>query len=310
MKKIAAGLAVVLVLLTAALCGADDGDTGRSRFRDKIRARFGKSNLSSGSGSRPEKSGINHTLSGTEFTVWAPPSAGRLPLLLFSHGFHGCSNQSSHLMNLLAAEGYFIVAPVHRDAACGKLPETLRSKPSFRKIESWDSRTYEDRRDDFVRLVQALRKDPSWSVKIDWDRVGIIGHSLGGYTALGLAGGWPGWKMPEIKAVIALSPYCEPFVRAGTLGSLGVPVMYQGGTRDFGITPSVKRPGGAYEQTGKPAVFVEFRGAGHFAWTDFKHDYDQSVIAYMKSFLGSYLMRTGEPLFEQRADVEQLSFKR
>ena len=27
-----------------------------------------------------------------------------------------------------------------------------------------------------------------------------IGHSLGGYTVLGLAGGWPSWKLPGIQS--------------------------------------------------------------------------------------------------------------
>jgi len=49
---------------------------------------------------------------------------------------------------------------------------------------------------------------------------------------------------------------------------LGSPVMYQGGTKDLGITPSLKKSGGCYPKTPAPAYFVEFRGAGHFAWTD------------------------------------------
>src|SRR2546421_147846 len=75
------------------------------------------------------------------------------------------------------------------------------------------------------------------------------GHSLGGYTVLGLAGGWPSWKLPEVKAVLALSPYCSPLAQKGRLSAIKVPVMYQGGTRDLGITPSVIKGRGAYDQT-------------------------------------------------------------
>jgi hypothetical protein len=57
---------------------------------------------------------------------------------------------------------------------------------------------------------------------VDLGRLGYIGHSLGGDTVVGLAGGWSSWKTPGVKAVLALSPYTEPkyfvdFNRAGHL---------------------------------------------------------------------------------------------
>ena len=83
-----------------------------------------------------------------------------------------------------------------------------------------------------------------------------------------MAGAWPSWKDGRVKAVLALSPYCAPFITKGDLGHRDVPVMYQGGTLDLGITPDVRRAGGAYEQTSTPKYFVELRGAGDFAWTE------------------------------------------
>ncbi|MCP6646057.1 hypothetical protein NL493_28325, partial [Klebsiella pneumoniae] len=80
-------------------------------------------------------------------------------------------------------------------------------------------------------------------------------------------GAWPGWTGLQPKAVVALSPYTSPFVRKGTLAKLRAPVMFQGGTKDNYITPTVSRPGGAYEQANSPKVFVNFEGAGHGAWT-------------------------------------------
>jgi hypothetical protein len=62
---------------------------------------------------------------------------------------------------------------------------------------------------------------------VDASNVGAVGHSLGGYTVIGMAGGWRLWKTPELKAVIALSPFVEPFIAAGTLSRLDVPVTYQ-----------------------------------------------------------------------------------
>jgi predicted dienelactone hydrolase len=140
--------------------------------------------------------------------------------------------------------------------------------------------------------------------------VGLIGHSLGGYTVLGLAGGWPSWRRPEVKAVLAWSPYCAPFLAHGDLVGLRVPVMYQGGTIDLGITPSVVRPGGCFDRTASPTYLVELEGAGHFAWTNLNHRFDDTITAYSIAFLRKYLEDgDGAALGRQRPDVAWLRGK-
>ena len=100
-------------------------------------------------------------------------------------------------------------------------------------------------------------------------RTGVVGpRTLGGYTVMGLAGAWPQWRFPGIKAVLALSPYSQPFVVRHDLSGLAAPVMYQGGTLDFGITPSIAKTEGAYALSAAPKYFVEFAAAGHLAWAD------------------------------------------
>jgi predicted dienelactone hydrolase len=106
---------------------------------------------------------------------------------------------------------------------------------------------------------------------------------------LGLAGGWASWKDPRVKAVLALSPHCSPFVAKGDLKKMNVPVMYQGGTRDFGESPVVRKAGGAYEQSSKPKFYVELDGAGHFAWTNLNHKYQTTIDAYSAAFFDAYL---------------------
>jgi pimeloyl-ACP methyl ester carboxylesterase len=85
---------------------------------------------------------------------------------------------------------------------------------------------------------------------------------------VGMAGGWPAWTDPRIRAVLALSPYVMPFQVRKTLTSVHVPLMYQGGTLDIGITPFLKGLVGAYRAANPPAYFVELKGAGHFAWVN------------------------------------------
>src|SRR4030095_14171612 len=60
------------------------------------------------------------TLGGGDVVVWSPPlsRSGRQPVLIFSHGFGGCAQQSKFLTEALAADGYWVFAPNHKDARC------------------------------------------------------------------------------------------------------------------------------------------------------------------------------------------------
>jgi len=225
-----------------------------------------------------------------DVAVWLPsdkPAVTPWPIVIFSHGFHGSNTQSVFLMEALAKAGYAVFAPNHADAVVWN-PLGWLNPPDqpFSDISKWTDATYANRGRDIRRLVDALSKDTRYNtLSFDWTRIAIAGHSLGGYTALGLAGAWPAWADPRVKAVLALSPYGTPFIAQKTLANIHVPVMYQGGTLDTAITPYVKAPNGAYDQTPPPKYFVEFDGAGHLAWIDLQTTYQSIISQYSVAFL-------------------------
>ena len=213
-------------------------------------------------------------------------------LVIFSHGFGGCNIQSKFIMEALANSDYLVLAPNHKDAF-GDASNKHKERPSinFRDASQWNEKTYKDRHDDIIKLIAALKRDSEWNKRIDWSKVALCGHSWGGYTVLGLGGAWPSWKQPGIRAILALSPYCEPYILKGNLGYIDIPVMYQGGTRDFGITPTVKNLNGALNKTSSPAYFVEFDKLGHFGWTNFNKNKEQQDLInyYCLAFLDKYV---------------------
>jgi len=254
-------------------------------------------------------SDVTHiTIAGRDVAIWKPVGAAPLsgfPVILFSHGLYGCNTQSIFLMEALAHAGYLVLAPNHKDARCGSAQHHatvwypgkiiaglhgMRPQEPLGKPEKWSDATYRDREADMKAVLdEVLRGKTFQGVPVDAGRIGIAGHSLGGYTVLGVAGAWPSWKDSRVKAVLALSPYANPFFSKGDLGHMDVPVMYQTGTRDIGVKPFMMKHGGAFDRSSVPKYYVEFEGATHFAWTNLTKAYQDLIDAYSVAFFDHYL---------------------
>ena len=232
--------------------------------------------------------GYSAKLAGLSVTIWNPIITGKVPLVIFSHGINGCSTQSTFLTKKMADSGYLVIAPNHKDAKCTSgafnAPDV-----KFGDANAWNDTTYVDRKQDIQNILLELKINSTWKNRIDWNKVSLAGHSLGGYTVLGLGGAWPSWKTGGIKAILALSPYCEPYIIKGNLSGINAAIMYQGGTKDIGVTPYIKKPGGAYDKSPTPTYFVEFNGAGHFAFTDAVPEFQKDINYYSLAFLDAYV---------------------
>jgi predicted dienelactone hydrolase len=134
----------------------------------------------------------------------AEVAPGRHPLILFSHGFLGMPDQSIFLTEGLARRGYIVAAIGHADGLFAKRDQPLAA-PNFSDGKSWTEDKFRDRREDVVALLDHLlsecdQRESSWFGRIDGAAIGAAGHSLGGYTTLGLIGGWEKATEKRIKA--------------------------------------------------------------------------------------------------------------
>ena len=170
-------------------------------------------------------------IAGLDVAVWPPAvGSGPYPLALFSHGIGGCKTQSTYLMQALAQHGMLVVAPDHKDKG-DYCPTRV---PTLAEIEKDLLGPHEYRMEDLQKLRKELPSETKLSEwPIDTDRVVLIGHSLGGFTVLGLAGASPTLKMDEIAAVVALAPYAGPLLTDGAVGRISVPVLLQTGGGEF-----------------------------------------------------------------------------
>ncbi|TKA94741.1 hypothetical protein FAZ78_20655 [Cereibacter changlensis] len=100
---------------------------------------------------------------------------GRHPLVLLSHGSGGNVDTLGWLMTGLVARGAMVLAVNH--------PGSTSGDSSPRRSVDLAARAH-----DLSAALDAVMADPAFAPFIDVDRIGAVGFSLGGATALGLAG--------------------------------------------------------------------------------------------------------------------------
>lgn len=199
----------------------------------------------------------------------AEVTPGEHPLLLFSHGFLGTSDQSIFLTEACARAGYIVAAMNHADSL-GTRQRGKQEPPKFGEFATWTDDKYRDRQEDLTALLNQMLEwnesaDSPWSGRIDDTRIGGMGHSLGGYTVMGMSGGWKSWKEQRLKAAVLLSPFAHPFDAKGNAGDVTIPVMMQGGTLDWGVTPFLTP---VYRKLKGPKVLLVLKNETHFGWTN------------------------------------------
>jgi len=104
------------------------------------------------------------------------PSLRTLPLIVLSHGSGGTAMQMAWLGTALARAGFIAVAVNH---------------PGNNAIEPYTAEGFLlwwERATDVSEVIDGMLADENFGSRIDKDRIGAAGFSLGGYTVMELAG--------------------------------------------------------------------------------------------------------------------------
>jgi dienelactone hydrolase len=131
----------------------------------------------------------------------AAAQPGTYPLLIFSHASGHHRRGATFLCTHLSSHGYVVTASDHSEVIAAELArrdgETAEQKAA--RIEA----VIASRVPDVRFLLDHLLGGAAWEseARVDPTRIGIVGHSFGGWTAL--AG--PEVE-PRIRAVVALAP--------------------------------------------------------------------------------------------------------
>ena len=132
------------------------------------------------------------------------PSAEPLPLLVFSHGFGGHRRQTTHLCTHLASHGYAVVAVDHTGNTVGDMMQLALAARGG--SPAWDAEGamggfLRDRPADLSFAIDRVLEDSPSGLRVDADRIGVSGHSFGGWTSLAVAA-----RDPRVRAALPLAP--------------------------------------------------------------------------------------------------------
>ena len=188
------------------------------------------------------------------------------PVVVISHGLGSDRISFQYLAKHLASYGFAVAVPEHP----GSNAQQIQNLVTGRTNEIVEPAEFINRPLDIKDLLDYLTKlsttDPAYQGQLDLQRVGVIGQSFGGYTALALAGAGINfaelendcelenetWNLslllqcrarglernqynfsdPRIKAAIAINPIVSSILGDTNLSQIKIPVMLIAGSAD------------------------------------------------------------------------------
>ena len=176
----------------------------------------------------------------------APVRAGRWPLVLLSHGTGSSGLVHRNLALFLARQGFVVALPEHPhnnrdDDSWAHTPQNLEARPRHLRL-----------------VLEYLLAESALAPALRPDAVALIGHSLGAYSVLALAGGrprsvprsgadGPAQSIPvpladaRVRALVLLAPALPWFMAAGSLSEVRRPVLALVGGQDEHTPPGFVR---------------------------------------------------------------------
>lgn len=152
----------------------------------------------------------------------APPAPGSFPLVLISHGNGGLHLLYRTIAVHLARHGYVVAMPEHygnnrRNNALEGTHDNLVLRPRHVSL-----------------TIDAVLADDRFRECAQRANAAVIGHSIGGYTALAAAGGKP-WSQDgkrvdvmhdwRLRALVLLAPATAWFLPDGSLDKVDIPIL-------------------------------------------------------------------------------------
>ncbi|MGI5246994.1 alpha/beta hydrolase family protein [Dactylosporangium sp. CA-139066] len=180
--------------------------------------------------------------------VTYPKTAGRYPLVLWSHGLHGSPEGYQGVTQKIAAAGFVVAAPAY--------PFTNDKADPFNQNDMANQPA-----DASAVITEVLKLDTQagspLNGRIDTAHVGAAGHSAGGYTTAGLLSG--NTRDARLKGAVIVSGGSM----GGKFSGAATPVLFIHGDADATVPYSSGKS--LYDATSWPKAFLTLLGGDHGA---------------------------------------------
>jgi predicted dienelactone hydrolase len=218
--------------------------------------------------------------------VGAAPRAegGPYPFLVFSHGYGGSGLSAAFFTEALAARGWIVACPDHHDKYSAVRIRTgqerdfdrlgfLRDAREIAASGPGDRDKYRYRLDEMRTVLDGMLTPGQFGKLIDVDRVAVGGHSMGGFTALGMSGTIKERHDPRIKAVLLFSTGTGgSLFREEELAAVRIPSMLFMGEREEnqlrGSKTMRELSDRIFRNVSSTKYFLEVKGASHFSFNN------------------------------------------
>lgn len=241
---------------------------------------------------------------------WSSEASFNKPVVVFSHGLGSVKIDMQYLARHLASHGYVVAALEHPGSNETHVRNVLKGKAPL-----LDPEEFLDRPQDISFVLNELAKlnqrNADLKGKVNSDRALVVGYSLGGATALSIAGGelqlenlkkfcqenqdfvagnlgigaqCLAQKLPEnrynlrderVKAVISLNPTTSLLFGETGLSKIAVPTLVVSSSADK-TTPALTEQIATFPKIPNPKWLVGFVGATHLSIKDPQTTMDQA----------------------------------
>ncbi len=202
------------------------------------------------------------------YLMYNNKSNTKSPLVLISHGSGGNPLIYNSIAKKLLLTGYFVAMIEH-----------YKNNKYDNEYEK-DIRNLEYRPKHLSLVIDKLYSKKEYCKFIDFNKISVIGHSMGGYTALAIAGGRPYTKDRKkidvnkdnrVKSIVLMAPatgfFNHPF---DSLTDVNIPVLFFSAEKDY-LTYATEHTNlinnqFAHNKQNIEHIIVE--GAGHFSFLD------------------------------------------
>ncbi|QNI49637.1 alpha/beta hydrolase [Synechococcus sp. A15-60] len=236
-------------------------------------------------------------------------AASPAPLVAIAPGLNSNMNALLYVGRHLASHGYAVASLNFPFTSADAVQAVIQGTALIPPVNAWFAQPL-----DVSALIDQVEQ--RWGARVDTQRVGVLGQSLGGYTVTALAGAELDWaaldrqclqlsdpkvvvlnpamvwqcsghdqvsqrksfRDPRVKVAVAVNPVINPIFSATSIQALAVPILMVSGSNDI-FAPSISQqliPFSWIQQPG--SLLVLQRNGTHLSFLEGTSDLPPKVL--------------------------------